>query len=318
MLARYFLVKIVSLLASLLVIQTFALCGAAPLKIYILAGQSNMVGQGVVEGKDTPGTLEYCVANDKSGQFDWLTDRKGKLTEQKDVWIYFERNDQVLAENLSPRFGKTDELIGPELSFGHQIQKQEGGQILLIKAAWGGKSLAKDFRPPSSGGKTGFYYTEMVRCIHDALDNLHKYFPKYSKTQGYEIEGLCWHQGWNDAVNKKFTAEYTDNLKHLIKDLRTEFKSDFPVVVATTGMAMKRDVAKDKLPKRKPIEKAQMAITNVKEFKGNVAVVDTSKYWKSSKESPVPGGGQHYHWNKSAEIYMNIGVGCAEAFSQFK
>ena len=311
-------VKHFSLFASLVFVQAIAFAAAEPLKVYLLAGQSNMVGQGVIEGKETPGTLEFCIENDKDGKYDFLTDKRGKLAEQEDVWIYHERDGKVLAENLSPRFGKTDEMVGLEISFGEQIQKQEGGQILLIKTAWGGKSLAKDFRPPSAGGETGPYYQKMVEEIHDALDNLGKYFPKYRKTQGYEIAGLCWHQGWNDHVNKKFTAEYTDNLEHLISDLRAEFKTDFPVVVATTGMAMKRDAAERKLTKEKPIEKAQMAITKVKAFKGNVAIVDTKKFWRSSEESPVPSGGQHYHWNKSAEIYMDLGFACAEEFGDLK
>lgn len=307
-----------SLLPILALIQTLSLSAVEPLKVYILAGQSNMVGQGVVEGEETPGTVEFCIANDKSGKYDFLTDKRGRLTDQEDVWIYYEREGRVLTENLSPRFGRTDELVGLELSFGEQIQKQEGGQILLIKTAWGGKSLAKDFRPPSAGGETGFYYNEMVRSIHDALDNLGKHFSKYKKTQGYEIAGLCWHQGWNDHVSKKFTAEYTSNFEHLVNDLRAEFESDFPVVVATTGMATKRDAVNGNSPKEKPIEKAQLAIAKLRKFRGNVEVVDTRKFWKSIKESPSPGGGQHYHWNKSAEIYMDIGFACAEAFEEFK
>lgn len=307
-----------SFLTAFVLVQVKLLSAAEPLKVYLLAGQSNMVGQGVVKGEETPGTLEFCIANDQSGKYDFLTDKRGKLAEQEDVWIYYERDGKVLAENLSPRFGRTDDLVGLEISFGEQIQKQEEEQVLLIKTAWGGKSLAKDFRPPSAGGETGFYYQEMLRCIHEALDNLGKHFPKYKKTQGYEIAGLCWHQGWNDHVSRKFTAEYTSNLEHLIKDLRAEFKTDFPVVVATTGMPTKRDAVNEKKPTGKPIEKAQMAITKVRDFKGNVAVVDTKKYWKSIKESPSPGGGQHYHWNKSAEIYMDIGFACAEAFENLK
>lgn len=291
---------------------------AKPLKVYLLAGQSNMVGQGVVAGKETPGTVEFCIANDKSGKYAFLADKRGKLTEQRDVWIYYNRDGEILTENLSPRFGRTDDLVGLEISFGEQMQKQEGEQILLIKTAWGGKSLAKDFRPPSAGGETGFYYKAMVESIHEALDNLKKHFPKYQKSQGYEIAGLCWHQGWNDHVSKKFTAEYTSNLEHLIKDLRSEFKTEFPVVVATTGMATRRDAVNGRKPKQKPIETAQLAITKVQDFKGNVAVVDTRKYWKSIKESPAPKGGQHYHWNKSAEIYMDIGFACAKAFTDLK
>ena len=307
-----------SLLVLVALVQSIVFAPAEPLKVYLLAGQSNMVGQGVVTGKDVPGTLEFCIANDKSGKYDFLTDKRGRLTEQEDVWIYYNRDGKVLAEDLSPRFGKTDEMVGLEISFGEEIQKLEGGQILLVKTAWGGKSLGKDFRPPGAGGETGKYYSKMVEEIHDALDNLGRYFPKYKETEGYEIKGLCWHQGWNDHVNKKFTAEYTDNLEHLIKDLRAEFKTDFPVVVATTGMAMKRDAMNEKLTREKPIEKAQMAITKVKKFKGNVVVVDTRKYWKSAKESPVQGGGQHYHWNKSAEIYIDLGFACAEAFAELE
>lgn len=305
-------------LVAVILFQTVGLCAAEPLKVYLLAGQSNMVGQGVVAGEETPGTVEFCVANDKSGKYEFLANKRGKLIEQEDVWIYYERDGKVLTENLSPRFGKTDDVVGPELSFGEQIQKQEGEQILLIKAAWGGKSLGKDFRPPSAGGETGFYYEEMLRCIHDALDNLGKHFPKSKRYQGYEIAGLFWHQGWNDRVNKQFTAEYTSNMEHLINDLRAEFKTDFPVVIATTGMATKRDAANGSSPKAHPIEAAQLAVAKVRGFKGNVAVVDARKLWKSSKESPIPSGGQHYHWNKSAEIYMDLGFASAEAFAGLK
>lgn len=295
-----------------------------PLKVYILAGQSNMVGQGVIEGKDTPGTLEYCIAHGDKKKYAFVTDTKGKITEQEDVWIYFENKaGETLTGNLTTGYGIKASSVGLELSFGEQIQKQagEGQQVLLIKTAWGGKSLAKDFRPPSAGGETGHYYKETVRITNDVLKNLKNHFPKYDAKSGYEISGLAWHQGWNDRVNKKFTAEYTANLAHLIKDLRKDFKTDFPVVVATTGMPSKRDAIAGKLDVVYPIEKAQLAITDFKrfpEFKGNVTVVDTKLYCKDIKLSPIPSGGQHYHWNKSAETYLDIGFGMAKSFTSFK
>ena len=83
-------------------------------------------------------------------------------------------------------------------------------------------------------------------------------------------------------------------------------------------MPRKRDAINETTPKHKPIETAQLAITKVRDFRGNIEVVDTIKYWKSIKQSPSPGGGQHYHWNKSAEIYMDIGFACAEAFEELK
>ena len=294
--------------------------GAAKLKVYILAGQSNMVGQGVVTGKDIPGTLEFCIANGPSEKYRFLTDPTGQLAEQSDVWIYYERDGELLTGNLSPRFGRTNELIGPELSFGEQMQKQEEQRILLIKTAWGGKSLGKDFRPPSAGGESGDYYKELVRISKSALGNLHKHFPEHNEADGYEIAGLFWHQGWNDHVNKQFTKDYARNFACLVRDLRKDLGENFPVVLATTGMPTKRE-AKQGKNSYKPIEKAQLAIADKEKFPqlvGNVAVVDTKPFWKEISKSPVPSGNQHYHWNKSAEIYMDIGFSAAKAFEGLK
>ena len=41
--------------------------------------------------------------------------------------------------------------IGPEFTFGLTMEKAYDGPILIIKTAWGGKSLNTDFRPPSAG-----------------------------------------------------------------------------------------------------------------------------------------------------------------------
>jgi len=37
--------------------------------------------------------------------------------------------------------------IGPELQIGHRLGNYFKEPVLLIKTAWGGKSLYKDFRP---------------------------------------------------------------------------------------------------------------------------------------------------------------------------
>lgn len=43
--------------------------GPSPVKIFILAGQSNMAGTGVIEDAAVPGTLENLVANDPEYAF---------------------------------------------------------------------------------------------------------------------------------------------------------------------------------------------------------------------------------------------------------
>ncbi len=41
--------------------------------------------------------------------------------------------------------------IGPEFTFGLAMDAAFDEPVLLIKTAWGGKSLHTDFRPPSAG-----------------------------------------------------------------------------------------------------------------------------------------------------------------------
>lgn len=47
--------------------------------------------------------------------------------------------------------GRAGETIGPELGFGWVVGDALEEPVLLVKCAWGGKSLAVDFRPPSAG-----------------------------------------------------------------------------------------------------------------------------------------------------------------------
>ena len=58
-------------------------------------------------------------------------------------------NRQLLNRiGITVGYGARNDRIGPELQFGHVIGDYFENQVFLIKTAWGGKSLAKDFRPP--------------------------------------------------------------------------------------------------------------------------------------------------------------------------
>jgi len=75
--------------------------------------------------------------------------------------------------------GWTPNLIGPELGFGFGLHDAFGGSqpVLLMKTAWGGKSLAGDYRPPSSVSQfdvfcqgncsnvVGHYYQTSEGCL---------------------------------------------------------------------------------------------------------------------------------------------------------
>lgn len=137
--------------------------GSSPVKILILAGQSNMFGHGEVSPVGTPGTLEYTVENDPEGDYQFLVDGSGDWIVRDDVWI---RDQDTSAGGLTIGYASASDRVGPELGFGHVIGDLREEQVLIVKAAWGGKSLANDFRPPSSGqdpaplvaGDAGFYY----------------------------------------------------------------------------------------------------------------------------------------------------------------
>jgi hypothetical protein len=52
---------------------------------------------------------------------------------------------------LSTGYGARPSAFGPEYAFGIMLEKALDQPVLIIKTAWGGKSIHYDFRPPSSG-----------------------------------------------------------------------------------------------------------------------------------------------------------------------
>ena len=296
--------------------------GESPVKIFILAGQSNMEGQGEILSETTPGSLEFTVANDPAGDYQYLVDGVGDWVERDDVWI---RDESPAQGELTVGWGANTSLVGPELAFGHFIGDLNEQQVLIVKAAWGGKSLAVDFRPPSSGwsggppvgdGDEGFYYTEILRLVNEATSNLGTYFPDYDGG-GFEIAGFAWHQGWNDRVDAGRSAEYETNMANFINDIRSVSNGlgipDLPFVIATTGM--------DGGPNYTVVEQAQLAMANpgsYPAFAGNVAVIDTRfpyeglEFWQAAQDSPADQG---FHWNRNAKTYLHIGEAMADAMS---
>ena len=296
---------------------------AEPLKVFILAGQSNMQGQGEITKEGRQGTLEYVVDNDTDGTYAHLTDDGGNWVVRDDVWVYYERNDTTtIKSGLTAGFGVNSTTIGPELQFGHVIGDYYDEPVLIIKTAWGGKSLAIDFRSPSSGDindeitfdppktaeEQGYYYREMIAVVNAFKAAPQSYYPAYNAADGYEIVGFGWHQGWNDRVNEEFVAQYERNMKYFIDDVRNDMGiPKLPFVIAATGMR-----GWDMNDKARNLVEAQLAMEDFAkypEFEGNVAGVDTRDFWRESEVSP---SSQGYHWNRNAETYFLIGNAMAE------
>ena len=288
--------------------------GKSPIKVFILAGQSNMQGQGVV-AMDHPrdynggkGNLEYVMANSPlASMYTHLKDAQGQWTTRDDVWVRYQTERQrLLAGALTIGFtgyGNSTH-IGPELQFGHVVGDYLDNQVLLIKTAWGGKSLHKDFRPPSSGAQVGPYYMRMLQEVKEALDKLKQDFPAHEGA--YELAGFVWLQGWNDMVDPLAVDEYEDNLVNLIKDVRAAGNvPNLPVVIGELGNG-----GHDAGKKMHAIRKAQAAAAAYAEFEGTVTFVSTTDFARPATESPNTGHG--HHWFGNAESYFLIGNALGE------
>jgi len=289
---------------------------AKPLKVFILAGQSNMQGHAKVStfehiGMD-PATLPMLAEMQNA-------DGTPKICER--VWISsIGSADTEQRGKLTAGFGATTEKIGPEFTFGLYMQKFTDAPILLIKTAWGGKSLNTDFRPPSAGpyvfnetqltafqkqGKdlaaikadkekqTGVCYRLMVEHVKSVLSDIKRVMPNYDVAQGYELAGFAWFQGWNDMVDGSTYSNrdkpggydaYSEAMAHFIRDVRRDLNAPkLPFVIGVLGVGGPTAEYGPDQQRYKATHQnfrdAMAAPARLPEFKGNVAAVLAEKYW---------------------------------------
>jgi len=290
------------------------------LKVFILSGQSNMVGFGQLAG--SPGTMEtYLKAKPKD--YGHLVGKDGKHVVRDDVWIVdLSYADKQRAGWLTTGYGANDGHIGPEYAFGFVVGDYYEDPVLLIKSAWGGRSLVRHFLSPSAAeypkpgkdGDIGFQYAEVLRHVKEITGDLKKHFPGYDG-KGYEVVGFGWHQGWNDRIDAKAVDAYEQNMVHFINDMRKDLGiARLPFVIANTGMGGYTIPAN--APYKARVEKlmvAQLAPADgakYPQFKGNVAGVETRGFQRSLKESPSK---QEFHWMRNWETYYLIGKAMGDA-----
>ena len=174
-----------------------------PLRVFILAGQSNMEGKGGINP-----LLNYQIKAPETKEFFAHLHRDGKYIERDDVWInYLDRRGKLSVGYGSP--GK----IGPELEFGNTMGNHFDEKGLLIKTAWGGKSLARDFRPPSSGMPS-------VQRMKEFIESLAK------KEFNNLVKGK-WNQLKKKTPNisrKEVEQSMTVSMESILKEKGSEFR----------------------------------------------------------------------------------------------
>ena len=314
------------LVASLSVLLAPEL-SAQKLKVYVLAGQSNMQGHAKVE------TLDYIGDDPKTAP--WLAEMRGedgKPIVCKDVWISYLTGGRggnghasgKLTAGWGARRNATQDggKIGPEFTFGLQVAKAHDGPVLLIKTAWGGKSLHTDFRSPSAGAykfskqalerfakqnkdpaemkankvkRTGHYYRLMIEHVKKVLKDPKSVCPAYDAKHGYELAGFVWFQGWNDMVDRGTYpdrdkpggyAQYSECMAHFIRDVRKDLGvAKLPFVIGVMGVGGKIEPGARTAKVHGNFRKAMAQPASLPEFQGNVIAVQTAPYWCGELEA---------------------------------
>lgn len=319
---------------------------AKPLKIYIMAGQSNMVGCGAVS------TFDYMADDPVTAPLlKAMRGPDGKPRVCDRVWIssFTGLQNQPAHEHvgqLRVGFGarvdhsQLGENIGPEYPFGVVMEQAHDGPILIIKTAWGGQSLCVNYRPPSAGRftmtasqkeqylqrggnyeewqakvdkTTGQNYRWMMEHVRMVLKDLKRVHPDYDEKQGHELAGFVWFQGWNDFIDSTAYPHQTDpNGYKEYTELFAHFIRD-----------VRRDLNAPDLPfvigvmgqngenadvKMINFRKAQAAIATWPEFKGNVVAVQTAPFWDERMEALQPKKAKVEEILRSAYVITEEGI----------
>ena len=273
-----------------------------------------------MQGHADVSTFDYVGKDPKTAPLlKDMRDKDGNPVVCENVWISsIGSGDSEKHGKLTAGFGASDTRIGPEYTFGIYMQKHLKEPMLIIKTAWGGKSLHTDFRPPSAGafklsekdienlknkGKdvdaeikkrteaSGHFYRLMMEHANKVLGDIKRVYPAYDEKAGYEIAGFVWFQGWNDMVNggvypNRYSPggydEYSKLMAQFIKDVRKDLKAPkMPFVIGVLGVGGPTSMYES--PRYKGVHQhfrdAMAAPASMPEFKGNVAAVLTEKYW---------------------------------------
>ncbi|TLX78172.1 sialate O-acetylesterase [Labilibacter sediminis] len=262
------------------------------LKVFILSGQSNMVGWG--NSEELPDSLRYGSDSKlmfEDGKWQKLKPHKPTHGKQKE------------------RYAMTEYSFGPEISFATQMSNAYPNETIgIIKSATGGTGImawspnwTEEQADRTNDGKKGDLYKVLIEKVKAA-----------QKAADIEIVGFLWQQGGKDMTKVSLAKEYFDNLNALITGLRRDLDlPDLPVFIGCS-------VSKESLNN---IDKAQLE--QVKKVRPGVEDVIRARF-KAEEEIPnvkvvvTPDLEKHpknVHYNTNGQL--KLGEHYAEAFLEF-
>lgn len=323
-------------LCAVVLIMAFSAADAQakPLKIFIMAGQSNMEGHAEIR------TFDYIGLDPRTAPIlKEMRNPDGTPKVCDKVWMSYltgpydgSANGEGLGK-LTAGFGARGDQptrnggkIGPEFTFGIYMEKELKEPILIIKTAWGGRSLNTEFRPPSAGpyrlpkeiqelwdkhpqgahgipkvddrkkwqddkdAATGVFYRMMIEHVQKVTRDIKRVCPEYDEQAGYELAGFVWLQGFNDLVDgTTYPGPDKPGKYDLYSDLLAKFIRD-----------VRKDLSAPKMPfvigvlgvggerDNEVFRKAMAAPAALPEFQGNVIAVETAPFWDYDIEAAQP------------------------------
>jgi SAM-dependent methyltransferase len=196
---------------------------AETIDLYLVAGQSNAVGFDA-----DPAKLPE-EAGDKEVMLWWRCgdpppDEHDTMSRG---WTYLK--PQPLGDPIKPRkdrqygnFGQAAGGFGPEIGFAREMRRQGAGKIAIVKAAFSGTGIRRDWNPRSDGAD-GSCYRALLEEVTKATAE--------ARTQGAELRlrALLWVQGESDA-NARDAEHYEKALAAMLAALRKDL--DAPGMVS--------------------------------------------------------------------------------------
>ena len=185
-------------LSALLGVHPVAQDDDRTLRVFVFAGQSNMVG-----------------SDSKVADIDRYPPFRGLGEPQPDVRFAYSIGRETKQESngwvpLAPIGGG----VGPELAFARRVKECIEAPIAIIKCAAGGTHLGGDWNPDDPQGFA--MYPRALELVREALGELER------RNVRFRLEGFVWHQGENDMFDDGFRAAYGENLARFLECWRRD------------------------------------------------------------------------------------------------
>lgn len=227
-----------------------------PVQVYILLGQSNMLGFGKIAGADKPGTLEHATKAEKL--YPYLVDDDGNWTERKDV-----RNVRVMGSGTGGMRLFNNEwttikgrAIGPEIGIGHHLGNAVDAPVLILKSCIGNRSLGWDLLPP---GSPSFEFQEDGKVWHYA---------------GYKETPLRWEKGTEPKPISWYAGMQYDGDIARAKQVLAELEKYYPGAKKQKVDSAKVDELKTKIAEKEEFKRrARFTQEGLRKFNAELAAL---------------------------------------------